>query len=67
MEKELKSEGKCLYCDQLLSQKEIGKHLAKHLTKIEIDDKLKDTQTFCHIEVEADEMFLHLLVKDKLL
>jgi hypothetical protein len=63
MDQELKSEGKCLYCEQLFSQKEIGKHLALHLEKMEKDDKLKAPQTFCHIEVEAEEMFLHLLVK----
>lgn len=32
MTEELKSEGKCLYCGKMFSQKEIGKHLAEHLT-----------------------------------
>lgn len=57
------SEGKCLYCDQLLSQKEMGKHLAKHLSAIEGSTAVENTQTFCHVEVDANEMFLHLLVK----
>jgi hypothetical protein len=63
MAKELTSEGKCLYCNQMFSQLEIGKHLAKHLADMEKTDTGEKTQTFCHVEVEADEMFLHLLVK----
>ena len=31
MKKELKSEGKCLFCGETLTQKEINRHLAKHL------------------------------------
>ena len=57
------SEGKCLYCDQLISQKEMGKHLAKHLDSNEGSTAVENRQTFCHVEVEANEMFLHLLVK----
>ena len=63
MEEELKSEGKCLYCNQMLSKKEIVKHLAKHLSEKEKTDAGDKAQTYCHIEVEASEMFLHLLVK----
>ena len=59
----LKSEGKCLYCEQVLSQKEIAKHLTKHLADMEKSDVGENAQTYCHIEVEADNMFLHLLVK----
>jgi hypothetical protein len=65
MEHELKSEGKCLFCNQLFPQKEIGKHLASHLVKMEKDDTSKSPETFCHIEVESGVMFLHLLVKGK--
>lgn len=61
-EEELKSEGKCLYCKQIYAQKEIGKHLAKHLADMEKTDSGKNTQIYNHIEVEAGEMFLHLLV-----
>ena len=60
---ELISEGKCLYCNLMCSQKEIGKHLAKHLADIEETDAGIKTQIWCHVKVEADEMFLHLLVK----
>ncbi len=63
MEDQLKSEGKCLFCNQLFSQKEIGKHLAGHLLKMEKDDSKKSPEPFFHIMVEADVMFLHLLVK----
>lgn len=59
----LTSEGKCLYCKQVFSQKEIGKHLAKHLADKEKPDTGTSTQTYCHVEVESDLMFLHLLVK----
>ncbi len=63
MEEKLKSEGKCLYCDQVYSQKEIGKHLAKHLAEMEKSGIGIAAQTYCHIVVDANEMFLHLLVK----
>jgi hypothetical protein len=63
MEHELKSEGRCLYCDELFSQAEIGKHLAKHLGEMEKAIAGKPQSNYCHVEVEAGEMFLHLLVK----
>ena len=63
MSEELTSEGKCLYCEQILSQKEIVKHLAKHLAEKQKTESGQKTQTYCHIVVEADIMFLHLLVK----
>ena len=59
----LTSEGECLYCKQVFSQKEIGKHLAKHLVDKEKNDTGTSTQTYCHVVVESDLMFLHLLVK----
>jgi hypothetical protein len=63
MEEELKSEGRCLYCETLFSQSEIGKHLAKHLGELEKLSADKPHSNYCHVEVEAGEMFLHLLVK----
>ncbi|HAG15277.1 MAG TPA: hypothetical protein DCG69_01960 [Bacteroidales bacterium] len=63
LEEELKSEGKCMFCEQLFSPKEIKKHLVKHLADMEKTDAAGKTQTYCHIEVVAAEMFLHLLVK----
>jgi hypothetical protein len=65
MEQKLKSEGKCLFCNQSFPQKEIGKHLATHLAKMEKDDSSKSPETFCHIVVEDGVLFLHLLVKGK--
>ncbi len=62
MEEKLLSEGKCLYCDQLLTKKGIGNHLAKHLAWEEKTEPVENTQIYWHIKVEADEMFLHLLV-----
>lgn len=66
MEQELKSEGKCLFCEGVFSQQEIPKHLAGHLTKMEIESADNKTKPYFHIEVEAAEMFLHLLVKGNL-
>ncbi len=63
MDQELKSEGKCFYCDGYFSQAEIGKHVAKHLVQMEKGDAGKNHSNYVHIEVEANEMFLHLLVK----
>ncbi len=63
MDQELKSEGKCLFCNQSFSQKEIGKHLASHFVKMEKEDSNNKPEMYCHILVEADAMFLHLLVK----
>lgn len=63
MTEELKSEGRCLYCSQMLSQKEIGKHLAIHLADMGKSVAGNKAQTYCHIVADAGEMFLHLLVK----
>ena len=64
MEEEIKSEGVCIYCEEVHSQKEIGKHLAKHLLykqKESVDGK---TNKYTHIEVEVGPYFLQLLVKN---
>ncbi len=58
---ELKSFGKCCFCKEELSQKEIGKHLAKHLADLEKGSIGKSTKPYYHVIVEAEEMFLHLL------
>lgn len=63
MEHELVSEGKCIYCEDVFSQKEIVKHLATHLAQIEKESTGKNPSNYVHVEVEADEMFLHILVK----
>jgi len=63
MTEELKSEGRCIYCNQMFSQKEIGKHLAKHLVEMEKKDADKTMNFYYHIEVQVAELFLHLLVR----
>jgi len=63
MKNELNSEGECLYCNKLFSQKQIGKHLAKHLADNEKADTGDKTHNFCHVEVKAGEYILHLLVR----
>jgi len=63
MAEELKSEGKCLYCGQVFAKRGIGKHLATHLAEKEKADTNSQNQTYCHIVVDAGEMFLQLLVK----
>jgi hypothetical protein len=65
MEHPLKSVGKCLFCNQVFDQDEIGKHLAMHLSQMEKEDHTKITKSFHHIKVEAEEMFLHILVNSK--
>lgn len=61
MEQELKSEGVCIFCNEIISQQQQTKHLAKHLAAIEKEQKNAEAGSW-HIKVEADEMFLQLLV-----
>lgn len=63
MENELISEGRCIYCNQSIGLKEIGKHLARHLADREKVSFGKPTSLYCHIEVQSEPYFLHLLVK----
>jgi len=63
MKKETESEGYCIYCNKLFSKKEMGKHLTAHLKGMEKAVNESSGVNYCHIEVESDEMFLHLLVK----
>jgi hypothetical protein len=60
MESELKSEGKCVYCNQMFAKAGITKHLDKHLQDLEREQKT--TETAFHVKIQVDEMFLHLLV-----
>ncbi len=60
---ELQSEGKCIFCNEYFSQKEIGRHLATHMRKKEKEEKGIKTNLFNHIVVEWEVMFLHLLVR----
>ncbi len=60
MEDEYKSEGKCVYCNQMFAKAGITKHLAKHLQDLEKEQKT--TETAFHVKIQVDEMFLNLLV-----
>lgn len=42
----LTSEGKCIYCNEVFSQKEITKHLTGHLKKLEKDNEEAIQKTF---------------------
>jgi hypothetical protein len=63
MEQELISKGKCLFCEGMFPQDEIGRHLAKHLNEMTNNDAGRSQKNYCHVEVEANEFFLHLLVR----
>ncbi|MDZ4759109.1 MAG: hypothetical protein SGJ10_13365 [Bacteroidota bacterium] len=63
MTEELISEGKCLFCEAVFPQKEIGKHLAKHLAEMQKADVKKSVASYCHIQIEIGEMFLQILAK----
>lgn len=65
MQQDLISYGKCPFCKQEIKQAEIRKHLATHLAELEKKDKLKKTKRFVHIVVQANLMFLHILVDCK--
>jgi len=65
MEKQLKSKGKCLFCSLEFEQKEIGKHIGKHLSEMEKEHNAKTTESYHHIVVEAYEMFLHILLQSE--
>ncbi len=58
----LKSEGKCLYCNEMYSKSGMGRHLATHLKKLEKEKPT--TKTAFHLQIPAAEMFLHLLVSE---
>ncbi|MDQ3022347.1 MAG: hypothetical protein M3R36_17525 [Bacteroidota bacterium] len=61
MEEEIKSEGKCIYCGETFSQKEISNHLKKHLKEIEKDIPSESENSF-HLCIHDGKMFLHVLV-----
>lgn len=56
----LKSEGKCVYCNQMYAQAGMSRHLATHLKALEKANST--TKKAYHLKVTAAEMFLHLLV-----
>ena len=60
MSEKLKSEGKCVYCNQVFAKAVMTKHLAKHLEDLEKEKKASETAF--HVRIDAEEMFLNLLV-----
>lgn len=63
--KELKSEGKCVYCNETFGEREISRHLASHLRKSEEKEGKKRV---LHLKVDGgDGMFLNILASDKAL
>ena len=61
MPEEFISVGKCLYCNQAFSQKDIARHLKTHLTAQQ--KKVPSPDVVYHLKVEAGVYFLQLLVK----
>ncbi len=57
----LKSEGKCIYCDELFTKAGISKHLNLHLEE-EVKKQKNEKKSAFHIRAESDEMFLNLLI-----
>ncbi len=62
MEK-LKSEGICVFCEETIAQAGMTRHLGSHLKNITTGAPSKE-RAF-HVKVQANEMFLHLLVDGK--
>jgi hypothetical protein len=62
MEDKLISEGRCLYCSEMVSQRSIVAHLKKHLQKIEKENP-STKQTAFLISIKDAEMFLQVLIK----
>lgn len=55
---EQKSEGKCVFCQQVYTKSGISRHLEMHLKKQDIADRKKSF----HLRVEAKPYFLNLLM-----
>lgn len=66
MNEKLVSEGKCLFCEEVIAQARISNHLASHLTQMEKEDSGKNQVNYWHLAVDGAEMFLHLLVRSSL-
>lgn len=62
MEDKLFSAGKCIYCEQLIEQNAILKHLAKHFSDLEKEKTSKNERVY-HLNIYSGEMFLQVLVK----
>ncbi len=64
MNEDLTSQGKCLFCNEIFPQKQIGRHLAKHLALQEKSEADNHTKNFSHILIDSGLMFLHVLIND---
>jgi hypothetical protein len=62
MADKLISEGKCLYCGNMVTQRSMGTHLKKHLLQLEKENPAAEGTVF-QVYIRAAEMFLHVLVK----
>ena len=62
MEQETTSEGKCIYCGETFSQKEITKHLISHLKKTESEKRAGSEPAYL-LNISAGSYFLQVLVK----
>jgi hypothetical protein len=62
LENELVSFGKCVFCDELIEQQLIEKHLLNHL-KTMTKNATITKNNFKHVIIKLDIFFIHLLVK----
>ncbi len=60
MEAKLRSEGKCVFCENTYTKSGIGRHLKSHLDKIQKEENAQ--KQYAHLLVEADVMFLQILI-----
>ncbi len=60
MNEEMRSEGKCKYCNKTVTQQGMSRHLATHLKADELQNP--SSALALHLLVKAGPYFLHLLV-----
>ncbi len=63
----LKSEGVCLYCNEIVSKQGMSRHVSTHLKKMEkeLEKDNKNKAKYYHLSITAAEMFLVLVVESK--
>ena len=62
MANKLTSVGKCLYCNEMVTQRSMATHLKKHLLQLEKAQPAAGP-TVLHLRIKAAEMFLDVLAK----
>ncbi|MEI6766941.1 MAG: hypothetical protein WCM76_15025 [Bacteroidota bacterium] len=55
--------GKCIYCNELIGEKELTKHLSGHLEE-QVQTRPSMRASAFYIKIKSGDYFLHLLVKD---